>query len=172
MKKRYLFIFFLSFLLKGYSQEPDFKFYLAFVDGSGAKDTIWVGWDSIATSGYDPIFNDTPQSLPNDSSFRVYIKYGLLDSGKVKINPYSNTMVGMNIDAQNHVYPITMYWDTTLMNQNALPFVINQALLNNDWFFFNWNDPAYLQQFNMMITDSVQLPPFTWGSQNQFPMNF
>ena len=151
-KKHYLFyVFFVSFFLinnKINSQTPDFKFHLAFEDATGAKDTIWVIWDSLATNGYDPIFNETPQSLPTNN-FRVYMYYNATDSGKVKALGYNYNGVNFHIHAKDYVYPITMTWDTSIMYNNNLPFQIREAILDNEWFFLNNNWPPY-HAYNML----------------------
>jgi hypothetical protein len=166
-------VFFVSFFLinnKINSQTPDFKFHLAFEDATGAKDTIWVIWDSLATNGYDPIFNETPQSLPTNN-FRVYMYYNATDSGKVKALGYNYNGVNFHIHAKDYVYPITMTWDTSIMYNNNLPFQIREAILDNEWFFLNNNWPPY-HAYNMLTSDSIELPTFTWGSQDHFPIYF
>ncbi len=175
MKTRFTLLFVLIFNLSSFGQEPDFKFHLAFEDATGAKDTVWAVWDSTAQSfpgNYDTIFGEFPQSLPNDTNFRVYIRYNVTDSGKVRAEPISGEGNTFLIRAVNYVYPITMRWDSSLFTQNTLPFIINTATLGNEWFFFNWNDPNFMNRFNMLLTDSVELPTFTWGSQDHFPINF
>lgn len=161
------------------AQEPQFKFHLAFEDATGAKDTVWLIWDSLATEGptegggqtnLDTLFGEIPMSLPT-GVFRVYVELSANDSGKVRAIPLNWALYGFPIKAQNYVYPINMYWDTSLIFNNNLPFVINTAYLGNDWFFFNNNDPLN-QIYHMQYEDSIQLPWFSWGSQDQFPINF
>lgn len=148
---------------------PQFKFHLAFEDATGAKDTVWLILDTLATSGYDTIFGEMPISLPSNI-FQVYIKLGVNDTGKVSAVPYE--FGGFQILAKNYVYPLTMYWDTSLIYNNNLPFTINKDIyLDNDWFFFN-NDGSLFHLFNMRSADSVELPKFYYGSQEQFPLNF
>jgi hypothetical protein len=148
---------------------PQFKFHLAFEDATGAKDTVWLITDTLATSGYDAIFNELPQQLTTDS-FRVYIKHNVNDSGKVTaINSEPFFLADLFIYAQDYVYPLTMYWDSSLFNNNNLSSEINYARLYNDWFFFNNNEPT-IQAFNMLTTDYVLLPAYSYGSANQFPL--
>lgn len=149
---------------------PQFKFHLAFEDATGAKDTVWLILDSLATGGYDTIFGEIPVSIPT-GVFQVYIEIGMNDTSKVSAVPTSYTSGGFQILAQNYVYPLILYWDTSLIYNNNLPFTIDCAYLDNDWFFFN-NDGTLMYLFNMMNTDSVELPKFYYGSQEQFPMNF
>jgi hypothetical protein len=172
MKKQLLILF--TLFLTSYTllkaQEPDFKFHLAFEDATGAKDTVWFIWDSTATNGYDIALGEMPISLtPN--VFQVYFQLGLNDTGKVRAKPMNNTLSGASIEAQNYVYPIILRWDSSLFSNNNLPFIINQAYLDNEWFFLNNNWGAN-HLFNMLVTDSVDLPKFYYGSEEQFPMSF
>jgi len=152
------------------AQEPAFKFHLAFEDATGAKDTLWLIWDSTATSGYDAQFGEVPVSIPKDT-FQVYIRYNATDTGKVKALNYNSNGCDFYICAQNYVCPINMYWDTSLIFNNNLPFEIREAYLDNNWFFFN-NNWAPNHLFNMMTTDSILLPKFNYWSQDHFPMYF
>lgn len=149
---------------------PQFKFHLAFEDATGAKDTVWLILDTLATLGSDAIFGEIPVSLPTDT-FQVYIELGVNDTRKISAVPTLYESGGFQILAQNYVYPLTMYWDTSLIYNNNLPFTINYAYLDNDWFFFN-NDGTLIYLFNMMNTDSVELPKFYYWSEEQFPINF
>jgi len=53
--------------------QPQWKFYIAFEDATGQKDTIWSVWDTLAQSiGVDSIFGEQAVSL-NPNTFNVYI---------------------------------------------------------------------------------------------------
>lgn len=149
---------------------PQFKFHLAFEDATGAKDTVWLILDTLATGGYDIIFGEKPISLPT-GVFQVYYDMGINDTGKVSAVPTNYESGGFQIKAKNYVYPLTMYWDTSLIFNNNLPFTIGYAWLDNDWFFLNNNEPP-ANMFNMLKVDSVELPQFYYGSQSQFPLYF
>ncbi len=147
---------------------PQFKFHLAFEDATGAKDTLWLIWDSLATGNYDTIFGEKPVSLlPN--AFQVYYCFG--DTLKVRADNTINGGTDLLILAKNYTYPLTMYWDSSLIYHNNLPFTIGHAYLDNEWFFFN-NDGSLIEEFNMMQTNSVLLPKFYYWSQEQFPLHF
>lgn len=170
-----LFIIILSLLvLPSFAQEPDFKFYIAFEDAIGAKDTMWAIFDSTSSFSFpDSTFGEMGQSMPNDTTFKVYIKYTSTDSGKVRAEPTTNPCTtNLLINAVNYVYPIIVRWDTALFNQDPTLFNITKATFQNDYFFINWNDTQYPNEFNMLIIDSVVLPSFTWGSQDHFPLFF
>ncbi len=150
---------------------PQFKFHLAFEDATGAKDTLWFIFDSLGTPNYDPIFGEEPVLL-SANQFEVYIESW---GGTVKTiaGSSNNSYVSTQIKAQNYIYPLTMSWDSSLFFNNNLPFTINTASLDNDWFFFQ-SDGSLHHQYNMLTADSdyVNLPTFTWGSQSQFPFVF
>lgn len=146
---------------------PEFKFHLAFEDGIGAKDTVWVVLDSNATWGVDSLFGEIPQDL-SSPNFHVYFKYdNQSDSGKVYA---AHKNIATGILAQNYVYPITLKWDTSLLFNHNLSYIVNMAILTNDWFFFQSNDPNIGGAYCLMHDDSVEMPAYTWGSANQFPL--
>jgi hypothetical protein len=149
---------------------PQFKFHLAFEDATGAKDTVWLILDTLAI-GNDIIFGEIPISLPINT-FQVYIELGINDIRKVVALPSNQGLYGFAIRSQNYVYPIKMYWDTSLIFNNNLPFDINVATLDNEFFFFSNNDPNLHHQYSMMFEDSIEIEPFSWGSQDHFPIDF
>ena len=180
MKKIQLIIICLFFIISELdAQEPQFKFHIAFEDATGTKDTVWFIWDSLATEGpaggssndLDTIFGEVPITL-SSSNFEVYINYSGSIYGKVMALPLYWSLAGFPIRAQNYVYPINMYWDTSLIFNNNLPFDINIATLDNEFFFFSNNDPNLHHQYSMMFEDSIQIEPFSWGSQDHFPIDF
>jgi hypothetical protein len=152
------------------AQTPDFKFHLAFEDATGAKDTVWLIWDSLATTGYDTIFNEYPHSLPTDT-FQVYIKYNGVDSGKVRAIGYDYDSYDFYISAHNYVEPLNIFWDSSLIFNNNLPFEIRESYFDNEWFFLN-NNWGGNHAFNILWDNHVELPSFNYGSQNHFPMYF
>jgi hypothetical protein len=152
------------------AQTPDFKFHLAFEDATGAKDTVWLIWDSLATTGYDTLFDEYPHSLPTDT-FQVYIKYNGVDSGKVRAIGYDYDSYDFYISAHNYVEPLNIYWDSSLIFNNNLPFEIRESYFDNEWFFLN-NNWGGNHAFNILLDNHVELPNFNYGSQNHFPMYF
>lgn len=149
---------------------PQFKFHLAFEDATGAKDTLWFIWDSLATESHDIIFDEKVYTLPTNT-FQVFFGPDINYPEKIRAYPLNYTTNGAQIYAQNYVYPLTMYWDSSLFFNNNLPFTIGHAWLDNDWFFFNNNYPV-AHMFNMMATNQVDLPKYYYWSEEQFPLNF
>lgn len=172
--KRYITILFLMLGLNNVQAQitPEFKFYLAFEDATGAKDTLWLILDSTATIGMDTALGEIPQDL-SSPNFHVYFKYSATDSLKITAR-HQQDGVGGQIWAQNYVYPITLKWDSALLFTNNLPYNFNEAWLSNDWFFFvggnNCFSPDFIGVFCMLHSDSVYMPAYTWGTADQFPL--
>ncbi len=172
MKNIYLTLLLLFFALKTTAQQqPEFKFYLAFEDATNSKNTLWFILDSTATFGVDTALGEIPQDLTS-SAFHVYVYYfNTPDSGKTLAHPSSGCGVGNDIYAQNYVYPITVRWDTSLLFNHNLSCTLNEVIFDNEWFFFYHNDPNNTS-FSLLLQDSVELPWFSWGSQDHFPLFF
>jgi len=164
-------ILLLFFALKTTAQQPpEFKFYLAFEDANNTKDTLWYILDSTATVGMDTALGEKPQDLTS-SAFHVYIRYSQTDSMKTFAYPSQSCVAGGYIYSQNYIYPIIVRWDTSLLLNHNLSCTLNEVIFDNDWFFFNQNDPNN-GGFSLLLQDSVVLPSFTWGSQDHFPLYF
>jgi len=71
----------------------------------------------------------------------------------LKVNTVGNSLFSVN--------------DSSVLGAN-----VAKDTFQNDYFFLNFNDPAYPNEFNMLITDSVELPSFGWGSQDHFSSIF
>lgn len=167
-------LFFVGFLLSiALHAQPQWKFPIAFEDGTGARDTIWCIWDSAATGGilgqFDSLLHEGP--FPFDYSvFNVWITNENYDSTKTLAFPF-NYSLSIAVNAFNYQYPITISWDSSLFHAPGLPLpvgYVNRAVIDNDYFFLINNDPP-LQKFNMILDNSVLAPSFLWGSQSQFP---
>jgi hypothetical protein len=172
MKNILFTIFLLFFALKTTAQQPpEFKFYLAFEDANNTKDTLWYILDSTATVGMDTALGEKPQDLTS-SAFHVYMYItSAADSGKTFAYPSISCGFSSQIRSQNYVYPIIVRWDTSLLFNHNLSCTFNEVIFDNDWFFFNQNDPNN-GGFSLLLQDSVVLPSFTWGSQDHFPLTF
>ncbi len=183
MKKNILLIGLLLFAvaMKSFAQ-PQWKFYVAYEDATGAKDTMWFIWDESANFfGLDTALGEKPLSL-NYDEFNVYAFSNggtTNDTLKTIANPY-NEEFEQTVFAINFSLPITINWDTSLLHASYLPPVpvgwVNEAQLENDYFWFVHNNPL-LQEFDMTLTDSVVCPdpnitnPWFWVPGRHFPMD-
>jgi hypothetical protein len=154
------------------------KFYVAFEDATGARDTLWMVYDTTA-HGNLPVDTGLGEGKFNfdHSVMNVWVYNADFDSTKTIAFPYSSFpyhSIG-NIMAFNYVYPITISWDTALFHSPILPsqpipyMYINDVFMYNEYFHFVNNDPPK-QAFNMLINNSAVAPPFGWGTTEHFPM--
>lgn len=89
--------------------QPQWKFHVAFEDGTGAKDTIWFIWDTTAVFyGIDTALGEGNPNM-NYNEFNVYTltwdTYPDYDTTKVVAHPYEYSF-GHTIEAINYTLPI------------------------------------------------------------------
>jgi hypothetical protein len=161
--------------------QPQWKFYLAFEDGIGAKDTMWFIWDTTATIyGIDTTLGEGNVDF-NYESFNVYALLGMypnIDSTKVFAVPY-NDVFEIQLNAFNFELPLKLSWDTSLFHADYLPPEpigwVNYARLYSDYFFWINNNPNN-QDFDMTVIDTVMSPdpsipdPWFWQPWIHFPI--
>jgi hypothetical protein len=155
------------------SAQPQWKFHIAFEDALGAKDTIWLVYDTSATFyGVDTALGEGKANF-DYNAFNVFIINNDHDSTKVSALPYTHFPYhGADIKAFNYEQPIIVRWDSSMFHAPYLPQspeYINYAALDNDYFFYVNNDNA-AHTFNMLWADSVVAPWYGWGGHMQFPM--
>ena len=162
--------------------QPQWKFHVAFEDGTGAKDTIWFIWDTTATLyGLDTALGEKPISL-DYSVFNVwtYNKVNTTyDTLKTTALSYNDSFES-TIEAINYVLPITITWDSALLHAGWLPPTpvgwVNYARIDNDY-FFRYNNNGLAHQYDMTLSDSVTAPyegntdPWAWQDWVHFPMD-
>ncbi|HLG34018.1 MAG TPA: T9SS type A sorting domain-containing protein [Bacteroidia bacterium] len=140
--KKYFFVFlycllcnFLTAQIPGAMQQPKWSMALYFEEASGLKDTLYLGYDSVADYGHslhDTIYNE--KLIPVDT-FDFHAKWyfpgcstpPLCDSiYKVNIshlwfNYFPNTSIS-EIHFQNGNWPLRFSWDVSLFRSDSLPF--------------------------------------------------
>ena len=143
--------------------QPQWRFHLAFEDGTGARDTIWFVYDTTATTGSDinPLVDvdlgEGAVEMDLDA-FNVFVWNWQWDSTKTKAWPYTWFPYGhMVIEAFNYTAPVTIRWDTSLFTSPVLPITpdiyIGQAELLSDYFWLTGQVTDY--GFGMLNADSV-----------------
>ena len=148
-----------TMLLGGVAQaQPTWRFHLAFENGDGTRDTIWLVFDTTAFQGppVDDALGEGRVDMDPDE-FNVWMYNALGDSTKTMAWPYSwFPTLDAQINAFNWQAPVTIRWDTTLFHAPYLPGPdsIGLAVMEGEHFFFYNNDPP-LHGFNMLIDDSV-----------------
>jgi hypothetical protein len=172
--KKQLFILWSILLTANFvTAQPQWKFHIAFEDATGAKDTIWLIWDTTATFGIDTQFNEQAQPI-NYSVFNVFTGNVNADTTKTQALPHPHASNDVFVYAINYQYPIEVSWDSSLFHSPGLPLpvgYVNYARIDNDYFFFQNNLPLE-HNFDMLQDNHVSAPAFTWFSQSQFPMRF
>ncbi len=144
--------------------QPTWHFPICFEDGTGARDTIWLVYDTTATTGWD-----TPQvdySLGegrvdmDPSVFNVWVWNWDNDSTKTVAFPYTEFPYhNATVYAFNYQYPVTIRWDLTIGAEPFLPQdggPIDWGMIYNDYFYYNNNcggPPCGV--FDMSFVDSV-----------------
>jgi hypothetical protein len=184
--KKNLFSFLLVFsFCCSLTAQPQWKFHIAYEDATGAKDTIWLIWDTTATFyGIDTLLGEGNPGM-NYNEFNVWTLTGgpgwnQIDTTKVVAHPYEYSF-GPIIEAMNFILPITISWDSSLFHAPWLPPQpvgwINHARIDNHYFFWNWNNPWVTHYYDMTIDNKVIAPipgsdPWFWQDWIHFPMSF
>lgn len=140
------------------SAQPAWRFHLAFENGDGTRDTIWLVFDTSATlmPEVDEALGEGAVEM-NLGEFNVWKYNGNGDSTKTEARPYTSfPILYAQVNAFNWQAPVTIRWDTTMFHASYLPETdtIGLASMGGTHFFFYNNDP-WLHEFNMMLDDSV-----------------
>ena len=140
--------------------EPQWKFWVAFEDSSGQRDTVYLALDSAATTGRDTLLGEQTISVDTSATakFQVYSFYG---NDPVKANTVRTNYFGVVTDVFSYggKPPFIVRWDTNLFRSQAIPFVIHEAKMRNDY-ILNTN---FGNRYDMRMSDSIVLPPyFKW----------
>lgn len=165
--------------------QPQWKFHIAYEDATGARDTIWLIWDTTATFyGIDTLLGEGNPGM-NYNEFNVWTLTGgpgwnQIDTTKVIAHPYEYSFEPI-VKAMNFVLPITITWDSSLFHAPGLPPQpvgwINHARIDNLYFFSYWNNPWVTHYYDMTIDNKVIAPipeanPWFWQDWIHFPMSF
>jgi len=156
-------------------QNAQWPFYIAFEDATGAKDTLWMVYDTGTSDyyyGIEPELGEIPLDSNNTNEFRIWIH---LDS---EGNQYNTIAVNISfpfleteIYAENYILPITMNWDTTLFTADVLYEYgdpVNEAYFDSQYFFIQNN--GWDNYFHLTLTDHADLEYFWWGDSQHFPI--
>ena len=117
--------------IPGATQQPKWTFAFFLTDSTGARDTLYYGFDPSATpypancSGGDAVFGENcePMDVVN---FQAFAFDNSVDSiGKVDIRDTANfqfSMAPYYLKFANGVYPFTLKWDVILLRSDSIPF--------------------------------------------------
>ncbi len=145
--------------------QPTWRFPICFEDGTGARDTIWLVYDTTATVGNNS-FPTVDYALGeghvdmDHSKFNVWVGNWDNDSTKTVAFPYTEFPYhNATVYAFNYQYPVTIHWDLSLGAEPWLPqegWPINGGALYNDYFYYfnNCGGPP-CGIFDISLADSV-----------------
>ena len=153
--------------------QPTWRFHIAFEDGTGARDTLWLVYDTsvVQTQSHWPVdISEYEQSRVgldySDGEFHVFTINDLIDSTNSIAFPYSWFPIfetGGSIDAINWTPPMTLRWDTSLFRAPYLPYVQGNfgiAIMDCLAFFAISNHPE-LGAYDMLINNDVTVDQFS-----------
>lgn len=140
MKKAFSLIYFIvGFTCYTLQAQQPWRFHIAFEEGTGARDTLWMIFDNSATvEGVDyQLGEGTPNYDPG--KFNVFMYNRDVDSTKVKAYPYwiYPNLSTDEVFAINYTYPVIIRWDTSLFHAPYLPITppMNIAAIGGDYFW-------------------------------------
>lgn len=138
--------------------EPQWKIYLAFEDGTGQKDTVWLGYDPLATYGQNPdtIFGERWEYL-DTSKFNVYVEYDPPSNKAIKSRIFpTNLFVHMNLYVTKGKLPVTMKWEKNKLNSENLPNYLYPNIPNRP--------KARIDVYQLGVLLDIQIPdcPFSF----------
>ena len=163
--------------------QPTWRFHLAFEDGTGARDTIWMVYDTAATTDVVPWPGPNVDTLLGEgrinidtSLFNVWIYNPIGDTTKTRAYPYSvfPSFDGTIIDAINWTPPMTITWDTSLFHAPYLPYSqghFGMAVMSGIAFSQFDQGGVGFGLFNMLIDDHVTID-FLWDYLFTFGVYF
>ena len=156
-------------------QNAQWPFYIAFEDAIGAKDTIWMVFDTSATEwgDLDPHLGEIPQIVIDSSLFRVWVyrDHELNEYNTNARNIISYSFNQISIYAANYELPIIARWDSSLFAAGVLYEYgdrVNWAVFDNEYFFGVNN--GWGHEFELLLDNHAEMPDFWWGSGNHFPL--
>jgi len=155
---------------------PAWLFPIIFKDATGAMDTIYFGYDEEASAAFplDTIFSEI-YVFADSSQFNAFWSKcppSLCDSLKIlDINITGNNVLGgYFLNFRNGLLPVTMYFDVTLLSDEALPLPDQspnpraQINIKNGWPFSAWSDPNHTFPCDyhdpLLITDNSLMGEF------------
>lgn len=162
--------------------QPTWRFHLAFEDGTGAKDTIWMVYDTSATLDISPWPNPSVDTLLGEgkseidtAEFNVWMYNAVNDSTKTRAYPYTvfPSLDGTYIHAIHWTPPMTITWDTSLFHAPYLPYSQGsfEVAGMSSIAFSQFGQSGEFGVFNMLIDDSVTVD-FLWDFLFPFGVYF
>ena len=170
------FLLFLTFLLihseinaqvtiPNTAKQPAWVFPIYFEEGTGLKDTIYLGYDKDANSALGPIPGSIDTMFGEDyvvidtSEFRAYWVSccDALHDTVLRVNVSDASIpMGFSISFNNGVLPLTVKWDKSLFYSDSLPYP-NQSPAPYAQGIMNFYDPMSALEADSNCCPSVDL---------------
>ncbi len=118
------------------TQQPKWVFPIYAKDANGNRDTVYLGYDPSA-SQYNPnefIFGEYYE--PNPMIFNLFLYSNSTYGDSIIKADVKDTLDGalrFELNGNYTVFPLTLYWDVSLLRSDSLPFPI-QAVYPKAWF--------------------------------------
>ena len=174
MKKIFIFSLFASFSvgllaqsypIPGAAQQPAWVFPFFLEDAHGNKDTLYIGYDSLASqcfcAGDDLAFGELWFNL-DSVNFHAFTYENIVSAVKVNILPdLGPNSFYFTVGAWNAYYPIKFSWIVSLLRSDSIPFPdqypLPRAQINLEWFSgVNSLHTATCGSNPIVITDTAQ----------------
>ncbi|HMW38718.1 MAG: T9SS type A sorting domain-containing protein [Saprospiraceae bacterium] len=174
MKKVLVFIMAIYSLIAVQGQQ--FSFQMFFTDASGHKDTITLGYDSLATDGIDSFLGETNIiSMPIDSELDVRITnewknrtwfsiHGTYHTKKQIVFYSCPTLAHdhiQTIDVHTNHWPVTATWESSLFSDTCRNGTVFTSVDPGGW--WDTGSPSDLKRQILLSNDSVTFSSNTNG---------
>jgi len=148
-----------------FAKEPQWKFWLAFENANGQRDTVFIVFDSTATEQPDSLLGEY-KVTPDTTKFQVFFANGIgSDSTKVFAVPPKQLGYNNYIFAINDSNSMKIFWDTSLLKLG-----LNGYEMGSFYFKSIYLDQIGIDYFFLNTVDSIKLFPFM--IQGQYASHF
>lgn len=112
-------------------KSPAWLFPLIFEEGTGQRDTIYLGFDDEATIGYDSLFGERFTEV-DTSIFRAgFLKHPQNPTTFLRSRIIDDDYINTSIEFINGITPFTVYWDVSLFYHDSLGLFISDTFDHN-----------------------------------------
>lgn len=158
-----------TYTIPGATEQPAWVFPLWFEDGTGARDTLYFGYDTNAINGSadleDIIYGEGFNNL-DTSSFFICWGFPYSDTLGIKIQAFNDISIANYITFYKAQFPVKIKWDDNLFYSGIIPYPDNSDL-PRAWGVFGCQDytPEYpncfpLGDLPLLFTDTIIGPPY------------
>ncbi|MBK6730214.1 MAG: T9SS type A sorting domain-containing protein [Bacteroidetes bacterium] len=160
-----------TYTIPGATEQPAWVFPLWFEDGTGAKDTIYFGYDINAKNGsvdVEDIIYGEGFIILDTSLFFICWGFPYSDTLGIKIQVFKDISIMNYITFYKAQFPVKIKWDDNLFYNAIIPYPDNGDL-PRAWALFGCHDysPEYpncfpLGDLPLLFTDTIIGPPYLY----------